>query len=157
MTPDPSEGPRARRSDGPAQEPMFRSHQPGLQLPSPCPKTNRNRSPPGSSSPRPNPLCISKAAMDPAGTGSCAPDHHHNGEASNPHTLYSTDPEAKKDASEHGRSQAKTGYRLQPIEADFREEAVEGARKRKNQYRWRRVIRNFTPSYAEAFPLFYYR
>ena len=94
--------------------------------------------------------------MDPAGTSSCAPDHH-NGEASNPHTLYSTDPEANKDPSKHGRPEAKTGYRLQPIEADFREEAAEVARKSKGQYGWRRVIRNFTPSYAEAFPPNYYR
>ena len=89
--------------------------------------------------------------MDPAGTSSCAPGHH-NGEVSNPHITYSTDPEAQRDPSEHERPEAKTKYKVQPIETDFREEAAEVARKSKDQYRWRRVIRNFTPSYAEAFP-----
>ena len=62
--------------------------------------------------------------MDPAGTSSCAQDHR-NGEGSNPHTLYSTYPEAQRGLPEHGRPEAKTDDGLQPIEADFREEAAE--------------------------------
>lgn len=89
--------------------------------------------------------------MDPAGTSSCAQDYHH-GDGSNPHTLYSTGPEAQRGLPEDGRTIARTDYGLQPTEADFREEkAAEVAKKSKDQYGWRRVIRNFTPSYAQAF------
>lgn len=86
--------------------------------------------------------------MDPAGTSSCTQDHY-NGDESNPHTLYSTGPEAHIGLPEDERPEPKTDYRLQPTEADFREEkAAEVAKKSKDQYGWRMVIRNFTPSYA---------
>ena len=142
-----SRGPRVKDPIAPqkSKRANVHSHQPGLQLPSPCPKTYRNRS---LQLPHHHGEIHSVSkAMDPAGTSSCAPDHH-IGEGSNPHTLYSTDPEAQRDPSVHGR---------QPIEADFREDAAEVARKSKDQYGWRRVIRNFTPSYAEAFPPNHYR
>lgn len=145
-----SRGPRSKDAQ------IFRSHQLGLQLPSPWTRTYRNES---LQVPHYHGRLHSVSkAMDPAGRSSCAPDHH-NVEGSNPHTLYSTDtdPEAQRDLSGHGRSEAKTDYGLQPMGADFPKEAAQVARKSKDQYRWRRVIRNFTPSYAEAFPPSHYR
>ncbi len=86
--------------------------------------------------------------MDPAGTSSCAQDHH-NGDGSNTHTLDSTGPEAHRGLPDDKRQGPRTDYGLQPTEAGLREEkAAEIARKNKDQYGWRRVIRNFTPSYT---------
>lgn len=87
-------------------------------------------------------------AMDPAGYSSCAQDHH-NGDESNTHTLDSTGPEAHRGLTDDKRQGPRTDYGLQPTEAGLREEkAAEIARKNKDQYGWRRVIRNFTPSYT---------
>jgi len=86
--------------------------------------------------------------MDPAGTSSCA-QNYHNGDVSNSHSLYSTGPDAQVGLPGDECPEEKTDCGLQPTEADFREEkAAEVARKSKDQYGWRMVIRNFTPSYA---------
>jgi len=86
--------------------------------------------------------------MDPAGTGSCA-QNYHNGDQPNSHSLYCTGPDVQEGLPGDECPEEKTDCELQPTEADFREEkAAEVARKSKDQYGWRRVIRNFTPSYA---------
>ena len=86
--------------------------------------------------------------MDPAGTGTCVQDHDNLNE-SHPRALYNSDPEAFIDPTKHPIPESELKYGRQPTEAEFSEEQVANAkRKSKDQYGWRRVIRNFTPSYA---------
>lgn len=85
--------------------------------------------------------------MDPAGAGTCVQDHNDLSE-SHPPALYTSDPQAIN-PTEHPSPESGFNCGLQPTEADLREEMVADVeRKSKDQYGWRRVIRNFTPSYA---------
>lgn len=70
--------------------------------------------------------------MDPAGITSC--NHSHG----------SIEPDFREAGSEQGGN-----YALQPIEEKPTDDARE--RREKHLYVWRRVIRNFTPSYADPF------
>ena len=85
--------------------------------------------------------------MDPAGTNTCAQDHHVLDE-SHPQTLRNSDlEEAREGKPEYLIPESGPDCGLQPTEADLHEEkAVEVERKSKDQYGWRRVVRNFTPS-----------
>jgi len=86
--------------------------------------------------------------MDPAGTSACA-HNPHNLDGSDPHTLCNAGSEARIGLPELDSPEPRPEYGLEPTEADLREEkAAELARKSKDQYGWRRIIRNFTPSYG---------
>lgn len=89
--------------------------------------------------------------MDPAGIKACAPSRHDLDEFQSPNHCTS-DLEARKGTLEYLSPESGPDCGLQPTEADPREEQLaEEERKSKDQYGWRRVIRNFTPSYAKAF------
>lgn len=78
--------------------------------------------------------------MDPAGTGSCMQDDY-NLQISNPRTLCTIGSESLNSP------EPRPDYLLRPTETDLGEvEAMEVEIKSKENYGWRRVIRNFTPS-----------
>ena len=88
--------------------------------------------------------------MDPAGVSTCAQDHYIL-DQSHPHALCDSGPEARMGPPEYLRPELGPDCGLQPTEADLREEQkAELERKSKDQYGWRRVVRNFTPSYAKT-------
>ena len=87
--------------------------------------------------------------MDPAGVSTCAQDHY-TLDQSHPHALCDSGPEARLGPPEYLRPELGPNRELQLTEADLREEQkAELERKSKDQYGWRRVVRNFTPSYAK--------
>ncbi len=92
-----------------------------------------------------------KKAMDPACTGNCAQDRQ-NLDEWNPYPLYNSDPEARTGPPECLSPDSGPDCGLQPTEADLRvKNAAVLERKSKDQYGWRRVIRNFSPSYPKTF------
>lgn len=86
--------------------------------------------------------------MDPADAGTCVQDHDDLNE-SHPRALYNSIPQACINSTEYPSPESGLNCGLQPTEADLRKEKVADVkRKSKDQYGWRRVIRNFTPSYV---------
>lgn len=87
--------------------------------------------------------------MDPAGAGTALQDHD-NLNDSHPRALYNSDPQACINPAEHPSPESGLSCVIkQPTEADLREEKVADVkRKSKDEYGWRGVIRNFTPSYG---------
>ena len=86
--------------------------------------------------------------MDPASADTCVQDHDDLNE-SHPRGLYNSDPQACINPIELSSTELGLNCGLQPTEADLRKEKVADViRKSKDQYGWRMVIRNFTPSYA---------
>ena len=77
--------------------------------------------------------------MDPAGSHICE-QRHHDLDGSSPRSLWNPGPKYQSPESESNGGQ-------QSEEADLGEEDTARVKKvSKDQYGWRRVIRNFTPS-----------
>ena len=86
--------------------------------------------------------------MDPAGTGNFAQDRH-DVQESYGQAACNLDPEARVIGREYLSLELGLDCGLQPSESDLREDKVaEVAKRSKDQYGWRKVVRNFTPSYA---------
>ena len=87
--------------------------------------------------------------MDPAASRTCAQGGHHTQE-SHSHNLRKADPEACMTGPEYKSPETGPDCRIQPNASDVHErKAAEIAKQSKNMHGWRRVLRNFTPSYAQ--------
>ena len=87
--------------------------------------------------------------MYPAGSRSCALCGY-NARESHPHTLRKADPKACMTGPEYKGPETGPDRGLRPDGSDLREiKAAEMVRESKDMHGWRRVVRNFTPSYAQ--------